>query len=300
MKKKISILIVLLLVMHMQAQWTWLYKKDFTQEQLRQNAHQNSTCFSKTMAQPVNQLIFSWNAFKPDHGYFSFYMQARDVKTKKWLSWHHMADWGASKAQSYTSKLGTGSTFHHVRLEIPDNKFADGVRVKIIAHNNANLSLIRSIAVNAANLNSFKIEQLTRTICALPSIKIGNIPLQSQMILDHPKADVMCSPTSCAMLTSYLMQKNVCPVEFAESAYDHGLQAYGSWPFNTAHAFERCRGSAFFRVVRLNSFVDLHKMLQARIPVVVSVRGKIEGAPKEYNKGHLLLVVGWDKNNKNV
>jgi hypothetical protein len=35
-------------------------------------------------------------------------------------------------------------------------------------------------------------------------------------------------------------------------------------------------------------------MLKQRVPVVVSVRGSIIGAPKEYNNGHLLLVVGYN------
>ncbi len=36
------------------------------------------------------------------------------------------------------------------------------------------------------------------------------------------------------------------------------------------------------------------------MPVVVSVRGYLQGAPQEYKQGHLLLVVGWDQATQSV
>jgi hypothetical protein len=120
------------------------------------------------------------------------------------------------------------------------------------------------------------------------------------MMLNHHKKEVLCSPTSCSMLVSYLMKKRIDPVLFADNAYDAGLNAYGSWPFNVAHAFEVCKGKYLFHVERLSSFSSLYHYLRKKIPVVVSVRGKIIGAPKEYNDGHLLLVVGWDQYHKKV
>ena len=120
------------------------------------------------------------------------------------------------------------------------------------------------------------------------------------MVLHHPKKEVLCSPTSSSMVTGYLTQKHVDSIGFARKAYDNGLNAYGSWPFNTAHAFEYAKGRFLFRVQRLASFAELHRLLKRKIPVVVSVRGKIAGAPQEYKEGHLLVVVGWNKEKKKV
>jgi hypothetical protein len=96
------------------------------------------------------------------------------------------------------------------------------------------------------------------------------------------------------------MQKHFDFINFARKAHDTGLDAYGSWPFNTATAFEYCKGKFLFRVQRLASFADLHEFLNRKIPVIVSVRGNIKGAAKEYDQGHLLVVVGWDKEQKKV
>ena len=110
----------------------------------------------------------------------------------------------------------------------------------------------------------------------------------------------MCSTTSCSMLVSFLMNTMVDPLDFAQHSLDSGLNAYGSWPFNVAHAFELCGGKYFFSVARLPSFRELHHHIYRGIPVVVSVRGYLQGAPKVYSNGHLLLVVGWDAKRKQV
>jgi hypothetical protein len=102
------------------------------------------------------------------------------------------------------------------------------------------------------------------------------------------------------MLVGYLNETQVKPFNFAKNVFDKGLGVYGSWPFNTAHAFELCGGKIRFAVGRLSSFVDLHKHLMNGIPVIISVRGSIDGAPKAYANGHLLVVVGWDAQHKKV
>jgi len=99
---------------------------------------------------------------------------------------------------------------------------------------------------------------------------------------------------------SYLTKQPIDPISFAEGAFDHGLDTYGSWPFNMAHAFERTNGTVSFATARLNSFKDIHRLLSNGLPVMVSVRGDLSGAPKAYENGHLMVVVGWDAQNKSV
>jgi len=294
---KISLLVPLTFFMligattSQQEQWTWLFTKKFSKQELQSNKKRTSLIFCKKDVPEFNQLIFSWNAFKPQSGHFSFYAQVRDAKTKKWHDWHKMVDWGKSIAQSYCTK-GTKTEYKHVRLEVPPHQLADGLRVKIISHNRADLGVIHALSVNISNMAKFT---LPSTTPQLPSLNIPNIPQQSQMILSHPRAEHMCSPTSCSMLVSYLNHKPIDSLSFAENVYDQGLDSFGSWPFNTAHAFEQCGGAIYFQVTRLNSFYDLYAKLKQSIPVVVSVRGQLEGAPREYKNGHLILVIGWDQ-----
>jgi hypothetical protein len=102
------------------------------------------------------------------------------------------------------------------------------------------------------------------------------------------------------MLTGFFSKKHVDPLDFGQKAFDSGLDTYGNWPFNVAHCFELCGGGHFFSVARLPSFRHLYKFLRQKKPVAVSVRGKLKGAPKIYDKGHLLLVVGWDAKKRQV
>ncbi|MEX0940730.1 MAG: C39 family peptidase [Candidatus Babeliales bacterium] len=279
--------------------WTWTYTKRFTSEQALQNKEKSKILFSKLSTPQFTQLIFSWNAFRPQNGYFSFHAQVRDVVTKKWYDWHTMMHWGKEEQRSFKEERTQSTNYHHVRLELPKSKKADALRIMVKAQNNANLSNIRGLHVCVSNLLNFKNELFNKKI-NMPSAVIENVPTISQMVLDHPKKEVLCSPTSSCMLVSNLIKKNIDPVQFAQKAYDNGLNAYGSWPFNTAHAFECANGSFYFCVQRLSAFIDLYRMLAKKIPVVVSVRGVLLGAPKEYDKGHLLIVIGWDNQNKKV
>ncbi len=278
--------------------WTWSLKKEFTATEILENTNRKQIIFCKNDISLFSQLIFYWNAFRPEKGYFSFHAQVLDEKNK-WHDWHTMINWGKDIQKSFFSEGALGTKYCHVRLEMPPKKLAKGVRIKVVAHDGANLSSLRALGINVANLAAFS-EEFNHSIGLLPSVMISGIPKQSQMVLDHPKADVMCSPTSCSMLMGYLKKQPSNTLEFALGVYDYGLNSYGSWPFNIAHAFEHCEGEVFFKVMRLPSFLELHSMLQKSIPVVVSVRGKLQGAPKEYNNGHLLLVIGWDQQKQKV
>ena len=83
--------------------------------------------------------------------------------------------------------------------------------------------------------------------------------------------------------------------DFADKVYDNGyLNIYGNWPLNVAAAHDATYGNVFFRVERLNFFDDLYKYLSKKIPVAVSVR-KLRGGATSYSNGHLMVVVGWNK-----
>jgi hypothetical protein len=82
--------------------------------------------------------------------------------------------------------------------------------------------------------------------------------------------------------------------------YDKGLEVYGSWPCNAAHAFNVLDGRINFYVDRLHSFKDLYDILALGTPVVASICGVLEGAPKTNFDGHLILIVGYDAQTRTV
>lgn len=280
-------------------QWTWFHRKIFSDQEQLENSTKSHLAFAKTDLPKFGQLVFSWNAKRPEIGHFTFYAQVRDARTQKWSKWHQMAVWGAQKQKSFETDPDHISSYHHVRLESKPLLLADGFAIKVEAHEGARLDQLKSFAVNLANLQLFSAEK-DQMFIGLASVTIQGVPKYSQFELDHPRNDGLCSPTSCAMLTAYLLSKHIDPIDFAEKSHDQGMDKYGSWPFNTAHAFERSEGKILYAVKRLESFKDLHHQLTKGIPVVVSVRGQIHGAPRPYKNGHLLVVIGYDTKTKEI
>ncbi len=279
--------------------WTWLYKKSFSAQELSVDEQHNVLTFNKMNVPSFTQLVLSWNATRPSQGYFDFWAQAHNATKNEWGSWHKMMEWGADVQRSFLSASCFSSKYLHVRLEM-NKEYADGFRIKVKAHEGANLTDLKAIFVCLSDFTKFKAEEPKQYQELLPSVMVQNVPKHSQFMLDHPRNNGLCSPTSCTMLVSYLTGEPINPIGFAEHSYDKGLNAYGAWPFNVAHAYECCKGALFFTMARLHGFNVLHQRLQQGIPVVVSVRGYLAGAPKIYEKGHLLVVVGWDAQRQSV
>ena len=300
MKAKIFILCLLALGGAVQANWVSLFHKKLTLQEITVAQRTNSYIFSKEKIPLFTQLLFSWNAIRPQKGQLDFYVQARNAYSKKWGSWHRMLEWGNGIQRSYVTKSDGFAKYVHVRLETEKLQLADAVRVKVVGVKGASVSLLKAFAVTSVNMRKFKAEKIDNSITQLTSIYIPYVPKISQFALGHKQDSRICSPTSCTMLTRYLTGYKIDPVDFATHSYDKGLDAYGSWPFNMAYAFERGRGKCWFFNTRLNSFIDLHQQLLRGIPIVVSVRGTLPGAPRSYPNGHLLVVVGWDNKTKQV
>jgi len=280
--------------------WTWLYRKNFSHN-MQLNSKKKSLFFIQENLLPFTQLVFSWNALRPEEGYFSFYVQIRDAETKKWGLWHHMVDWGKDLQQSYMSKSDGFSSYVYVRLETNDKKGADAFRIKIIPYNNASLSLIHDVFVAASDFNSFVSESSVRSDNSfLKTVHLSDVPLVAQFALDHEDKGRICSPVSCSMVVQYVTGKKINPLQFAVGVFDNGLKVYGSWGCNTAHAFEQAQGKFNFFVRRMNCFADIHQQLLQGMPVVVSVRGNLPGALKPFPHGHLMVVVGWDNDVREV
>lgn len=278
--------------------WSWTYRKIVQPNELK--AGKNSELlFSKLNVPTFSQLIFSWNAGRPATGYFSFVVQVRDMHTKRWGKWHHMIDWGNVAQKSYLSATDGYSKYVHVRLETEGEKKADAFRIKIIGQEGANVALVKLLAVSIADYAQFKPEHVD-ACTSLPSVFVKGVPKVSQFQVDHPENRRLCSPTSCSMVAGFLRGEQVDPVDFADNVFDHGLEIFGSWPFNMAYAFEQCLGNNWFFTARLNGFADIHRQLMQGLPVAVSIRGALDGAPKAYEDGHLLVVVGWNAQKKSV
>lgn len=300
MKKHYTSMRYILFIMFVNAtfatEWTWVHRKFFSQQE---KTAKNCIVYEKKNQPHFTQLLFSWNAIRPLKGYFVFEVQVRDAQTKKWTPWYKMIEWGCCGIQrSFKSEAHAGIQYIHVRLETGSH-FADAFRIKIKPADHASMANVASISVALSNFTLFLSEDSTGYATA-PSIKVEGVPTFSQFLLDHPRNAALCSPTSSAMVSSYLLNRIIDPLEFAEGSYDYGLEAYGSWPFNTAHMYEVSRGLISSYVCRLPSFNHLYQYLKKGQPVIVSVRGPLPGSATPYANGHLLVVVGWDAKTQEV
>lgn len=279
--------------------WTNVYKIKFTKEEQENNSHKKSIICQRSNVTAFTQMIFSWNALRPQKGKFTFYVQVKDKKTQKWDKWLKMVEWGNGIQQSFFDR-GNHSLFNYARLEASGPLGADGFRIKIVASNDRDLSLIKYLVISLSDFNNFIPEPYVKRAQGLNSFMLKNVPQESQMILEHPKASVLCSPTSISMIIGSVTGNNIDPLICAKSVHDTGLDIYGNWSFNIAHAFEKSRGKALFYATRLKSFNSLYKLLKKQVPVAVSVRGPMKGAATPYDKGHILVVVGWDAKKRKV
>ena len=297
---KYIIILVYVTCMHIcmsaQNQWTWSYVKQFDHTKM---IKRNSMLFGKRNIEQFSQFIFSFNAFRPAKGYFTFYVKTRNAASKKWSKWHKMIDWGVNIQRSYFSK-DAESKYVYVRLETGLKNLADAFCVKVEAKSGALLKSVKSVCACISDFNKFNNEVIGKHLLSLKSVYVKNVPRISQRVLKHPHAHCLCSPTSCSILASYFNKKRINASQFANKVFDFGLNVYGSWPFNIAALYNECYGKINIYTTRMNSFKEIYNILINKIPVVVSVRGSIKGAPKAYNSGHLMVVVGWDAKRKAV
>src|SRR5271155_280255 len=218
-----------------QDSWTWLYQKKFSTQELQDSKNKHDFVFLKQSLPQFTQLMFSWNAFRPMDGHFTFYVQVRDAKHQTWGVWHKMAEWGAQVQRSFASTSECATKYLHVRLEANAGHISDAFKIRVHASRGADLSQFRSFAVSLSNFNNFKDSSIDKRLCSLPSAHVANVPKQSQFKVPYERNESICSPTSVGMLIGSLTDKKIDYREFVRGSFDSGLNVHGSWPFNMAH-----------------------------------------------------------------
>ena len=304
MKMYINVTILLFFIANSYCAQNWaeLSSVEFSDVQRSLMQSREFVVIKKDLKIPATQVLFSWNVVRPGRGKYLFSMQVYDETVRRWSNWSKVAEWGKDAQRSFEGNYSNEPSFFYVRWQVPEGRFVRQCRVKIESIGGATLDNLYRLSFAAINYPLFLSEIPYAKRISYPSIQIKQVPPISQMEVQHTEAHRICSPTSLSMVVSYLNRQYEAPEVFAEGAYDRGLEAYGSWPFNVAHAFDRCKCRYFFSVTRLNSFAEIYEHVRQRLPLVISVRGAMHTMPegKTYKDGHLLVVVGWDNDRKEV
>jgi len=244
---------------------------------------------------PFNELIISWNAERPQKGYYAIYVSILDTRWSPWLPYAH---WGSEEQQSFDTKTSDHKvSLFQDTLELLDGTSSMGFRVKVKAVNGAHLLGFEAIHAAASDLS-----YLQKLIIKPPIKSVSlKVPSLSQIPLPHKRAQHICSATSTTAALRFLLQNPaIDPVKFADKVWDKGFDIFGNWSFNVAQAYTVLGKDWQCWVARLTSFQDIMNSLSKKIPFVVSVKSPLPGSAKPYAEGHLVLVTGYDANHHRV
>lgn len=247
----------------------------------------NQWVWEQKTQEPFDELILSWNGFRPAVGFWEFSVS---LLQSEWSPWLKYAEWGSGTQKTFR----TSSSMAYTDQDIVRPKTGDctAFRIQVLGCDGADLSQLHGITAALSNPH-LPLKELAKDFEAASLIKV---PLQSQMVLPHPRCKDLCSPTATSTAINFLRKTNaIDPIRFSETVRDHEFDIYGNWVLNTAAAYDELRGSHRTFVARLPSFATALQQIARGLPVVVSIKGPLEGAPLPYANGHLMLLTGYDK-----
>jgi hypothetical protein len=263
----------------------------------------------------IDELVASWNAATPATTWIRTEMKARGSARE--TKWYTMGIWASGDGNIYrTSVGGQGDADGFIAIDtfIRDKKAAPlyeyQLRVTLYRTPGSRATpTVRMVGAMASAATAFDI----------PSAFGGSrevdldVPRYSQEI--HAGefenydggGEAWCSPTSTAMVLKYWNtgpsasdlrefpgRKYTDPeVDFAARyTYDWHYAGTGNWPDNTAYA-ARYGMDAF--VTRLRSLREAELFINAGIPLVASINGKLPGFLFGKTNGHLLVIRGFTR-----
>lgn len=219
-----------------------------------------------------DEMIISWNGKRPTSGEIPISVR---VLLDEWSSWISYAFWGATSQRGVHHKSESSEVYQDI-LKISGKA--------------------RGFEVQAKDL---RVHVYTNGVQSPLQTALKPVELQlkglSQMLLKHPRHLDLCSPTSTTAVLHYLLNKNaVDPVQFATNVWDEKFDIFGNWVLNTAEASTYLGDNWDVWVEKLGGFANIYERLLEKTPVIVSVRGPLQGSATPYKSGHLLVVIGFD------
>jgi hypothetical protein len=262
-----------------------------------------------------DELVASWNATTPATTWIRTEMQASGSGRE--TKWYTMGIWASGDGDIHrTSVGGQGDADGFIAIDtfIRSKKAAalDSYRLRVTLYRTSRSRATPSVRMVGAMTSA-------ATSYAIPSAFGGrafdnDVPRYSQEIHsgEFPEYDgggeAWCSPTSTAMILAYwgtgpsATDLAAFPgpgytdpqVDYAARyVYDWHYQGAGNWPDNTAYA-ARFGMDAF--VTRLRSLSEAELFINAGIPLVASIQGRLPGFFFGKTNGHLLVIRGFTAN----
>lgn len=242
----------------------------------------------------VKELVPSWTGFAQNGSTMKFYVKP-DIEGAQEFCLGFWSE-GVATPSTRTSFNDQEDAFSKVAtdsliLKNPCNRFF--VRIVASPGEDGTFPILKDLNFVLTNGESY------RTPNSMPLWDtLLDVPLRAQM--SYEGGGVLCSPTSISMILGYWSKKvnkpeldNDVPIVQA-NVYDPGWEGTGNWPFNVAFAGSQ-RGMTGY-VTRLRTIQDIEAFIGFGIPIATSVSyGLLKGLGKQENDGHIVVVVGFDK-----
>lgn len=260
------------------------------------HSENNSSTYvwEKRTAKPFKELILTWKSLRPSSGQYAIYVS---LLLDEWGEEHLYALWGKNIQKTFISpKDGKKTRTFQDTVNTVNNLEAWGFKVRIEAKNPEKLQNLRSLHV------SIKTEDNKEDILENNDSVFVPVKGLSQMALDTPIRNRICSPTSLTASLRYLCEDlSVDPIELAENSLDQNFDIFGNWTLNTAQANTYLYNSQYVCFPkRCKGFEELLVSLNQGLPCVVSIKGPIKGGALPYQSGHLLVVCGYNPKERTV
>ena len=277
-------------------------------------AYQSGSWTSGPTAVPFgfDELVASWNADTPSGTWIRTEMRAHG--SDRYTKWYTMGIWASGDGDIHrTSVGGQGDTDGFIAIDtfIRDKKAAplNSYELRVTLYRTAGGSGTPSVRMMGAMT-------LAATTYEIPSGFGGkafdnDVPRYSQEIhagefseFDNG-GEAWCSPTSTAMVLAFWKtgpsKRDLAAFpgpgytdpqvdHAARYTYDWHYAGTGNWPDNAAYA-ARYEMDAF--VTRLRSLSEAELFIDAGIPLVASINGKLPGFLFGKTSGHLLVIRGF-------
>jgi Peptidase_C39 like family len=268
----------------------------FSQVHHIQLAAEEQVAWEKLDLSPFDELILTWNGQRPERGHLIFYISI--LSDGEWSPEIPYMRWGAEGQCTLESLRGAFCQNQEDSIFLKRDRCGTGFRIAVSGEEGASPSTLRNLTACTSRLSDYQLQLPTGP---LRGVKLNIRTGRSQMTLDHLCHRSLCSPTATSTAINYLLKaRRVDPIRFAEQVRDQRIDIYGNWVLNMAQAAAELGPKWTCYVARLKGFEELHARLIRGLPVVVSVKGEIPGAPLPYSQGHLLLIRGYDPATKRV
>ncbi|KIC75843.1 hypothetical protein DB41_GZ00070 [Neochlamydia sp. TUME1] len=266
--------------------------KEIDQKEL----HGKSIEWEQTGLTPFNELIVSWDAQRPKHGYYLIKVSL--LTDNKWSPWLNYAYWGSSHQYTFNCHPRNSSCKTYQDVAGPlGRKKATGFKIRVDCSESSLLKNIRTLHASFTNIQEHKV-----SFDLAPHYSINlNVKGLSQVTLPDERHMRLCSPTSTTAVINYLSPGiHLSALTFADHVKDSAFDIYGNWLLNTAEASNLLGPSWHSYVARLNNFDQIMESLSRGFPVVVSIKGPLTGSASPYSSGHLIVVKGYEAEKQQV